>query len=296
MRCHAGWGLLAFVAGCEARIDGAPLMTDAPGPPDGDIDATAAPGAWSTPARISQAATGAAEDDVTLSSSALEMVFAIAGANGKDLYYTSRHSTSDDWATPMALLLNTPTASEETPRLSADDRTLFFASDRAGNGTLDIYTATRLDTSGPSWDNPSPLLEVNTDGLVEKWFAPCDANRYVMVQGPPTADSDLVEGVRGGGLPTPIAKLNSADNDTGAFVTRDCLTIFFASNRSGASMLYTAHRDAIDDPWPSPSPVTEFAIPGGNGNQEDPWLSPDGNTFAFASDAAGTKDIYLSAR
>ena len=93
-----------------------------------------------------------------------------------------------------------------------------------------------------------------------------------------------------------IAKLSSPANDTGAFLTRDCLTIFFASNRSGTSVIYTAHRDLVDDPWPAPSPVTEFAIPGGNGNQEDPWLSPDGHTFAFASDAAGTKDIYLSSR
>jgi hypothetical protein len=300
MRRHFGWGLVAVLAGCEARIDGAtPLLEDAGsvgmGETDGAPDAPLALGAWSTPARVTQAATRATEDDVTLSSNALEMIFAIAGTNGKDLYYTSRKSLTDDWTSPMTLAIDTPGASEESPRLSADDLTLYFASDSAGNGTLDIYAATRADTTGPTWSKPAPLTDVNTDGLIEKWFAPCDGGHYVVVQGLATADTDLFEGVRGG-VPMLIPQLSSPSNDTGAFLTRDCLTIFFASNRSGMSAIYTAHRDHIDDPWPAASPVTDFAIPGGNGNQEDPWLSPDGHTFAFASDATGTKDVYLSTR
>jgi hypothetical protein len=38
--------------------------------------------------------------------------------------------------------------------------------------------------------------------------------------------------------------------------------------------------------------VLDFPIAGTSDGQEDPWLSPDGRTFAFARN----KDIYLSTR
>jgi len=100
-----------------------------------------------------------------------------------------------------------------------------------------------------------------------------------------------------GGAPVEIAALNSAQNETGAFVTPDCLTVYFASTRSGTALIYTAKRAAIGQPFAAPTVVTDFKLPAG-ASQEDPWLSPDGRTFAFASDVAGNgnKDVYLSTR
>ena len=60
--------------------------------------------------------------------------------------------------------------------------------------------------------------------------------------------------------------------------------------------IFVSHRASVDAPWQPPVRVDDFKIAAGNGAQEDPWLSADGHTFAFASDAAGTKDIYLSTR
>ena len=293
------WGLLVVLTACDARISGAPgelLVADAP---DGN-DASAAPqdaalGPWSTPAVVPQAATKAAEDDVTLSSTTLEMIFAIEGTNGKDLFYSSRPSTTAPWSAAAPVPFNSATTSDETPRLSADDLTLYFASGRAGNGNLDIYAVKRTALGNTTWGAAQPVTVVNTTTLVEKWFMPCGTDHYVMVQSTAAGDTDLVEGTLGGAAAAPIMALDSAQSETGTFVSPDCLTIYFASTRVTPVQIFTSHRAAIDAPWATPSPVV-FAIPGGNGNQEDPWISSDGRTFAFVSDAAGTKDVYLSTR
>lgn len=297
-----GWGLLVLVAACDARISGA--RGDLPVDAAGTDSASAAPGdaaplgPWSAPAAIPQASTAAAEDDVTLSSNTLEMIFAIEGANGKDLYYSSRTSAAAPWTAAAPVPFNSSAQSDETPRLSADDLTLYFASGRAGNGTLDIYAVRRMAPGNTTWGVPQPITAVNTTTLVEKWYMPCGTNHFIMVQSTVNNGTDLVEGTLDAAAPKPkpIAELNSAQNETGTFVSQDCLTIYFASNRTTPQQIFTSHRLSLTAPWAAPTPVLDFPIAGGNGNQEDPWISPDGHTFAFASDAAGTKDIYLSTR
>jgi WD40 repeat protein len=304
MRRPGTWSLLVLLAACDARINGAPGDLGS-GDASVDVDASGTPpatdamlGAWSIATTIPQAATPASsEDDATLSSSTLEMIFAIdGGANGKDLYYTSRPSTSDPWTTATKLGFNVANRSDETPRFSADDKTLYFASDRGTQGNLDIYAVTRPAAGSTTWGLPAVLTGINTT-LSEKWYMPCGTH-YIMARATVANGTDLVEGTLGAPA-APIAALNSPQNETGTFLTADCLTIYFASTRPGPatpSMIYTSHRDAITAPWQPPAPVTDLRIAGGNGSEEDPWMSADGRTFVFASDAAGTKDIYLSTR
>jgi hypothetical protein len=311
MRCSPTWSFLVLLAACEARISGAPGGSGlddatptgddaADGVADAAVDAPADAlvlGPWSTPTKISLvSSTTADEDDATLSSNALEMIYAIdGGVNGKDLYYASRASAAAPWTAGVKLGFNSGTQSDETPRLSTDDKTLFFASGRAGKGNLDIYTVTRAAAGSTTWGTPQPLATVNTGTLTEKWYMPCGTH-YILAQSTTANGTDLLEGTIGGAAPTPITELNSAQNETGTLLTPDCLTIYFASARANPTMIYTSHRTSLTAPWQPPSAVTDFKITGGNGNQEDPWLSPDGRTFVFASDAAGTKDLYISTR
>jgi len=291
MRGPPTWGFLVLLAACDARISGGnPELTDA-GP--GML------GPWLAPTKVSLAALSTrAEDDVTLSSNMLEMIFAVddPNGNGKDLYYSSRTSKTMPWPTPSLLSFNNMNESDETPRFSADDKVLYFASGRGGNGTLDIYSVTHASPDATTWGTPTALTSVNTTGQVEKWYMPCGTTQYIMVQSNNGNGTDLVEGTLNAGAPSLLTKLNSAQNETGTFLTSDCLTIYFASARLPSTMIYTSHRNTLGGAWSDPVPVIDFAIPGGNGNQEDPWMSADGSTFMFASDAAGTKDIYISTR
>jgi hypothetical protein len=299
MRRLNAWGALVFLVGCGASITGGASSDAASGddaaPAPLDAAGLDAPplGRWSAPGKVTPAATGANEDDVTLSSDALELIFAVEATTGKDLYYTARASKSDPWQQPAAKLpFSASDTSEEAPRFSADDLTLYFGSNRAGAATLDIYFVRRPARGSSAWSLPARLDAVSSDTLVDKWFMPCRDDRYVMAQGAPGGGTDIVEGIVGGDAPKVVRELSSPDNDTGPFLTQDCLTIYFASNRSGALQIYTSQRAAVTDPWPAPSPVLDFPIAGSSDGQEDPWLSPDGRTFGFARN----KDIYLSTR
>lgn len=285
-RCLLGLALLA--AACQARLADDAETGDANTGVDAAPDALVL-GAWGTPAMVGGASTTTlAEDDGTLSSTTLEIVFAVGATVGKDLYYASRSSPAAAWSTPVPLGVNTAMTTEETPRFSADDLTLYFASDRVAGNSLDIYRVTR-SAVGSTWSPPELVAGPNSTAL-EKWFTPCGGDRYLVIQA-----GDIAQGTLGGGAPTVVASLSAPApaNETGTFLTQDCLTAYFASNRSGTNRIYTSTRMTSTDPWPMPTLVSDFPI---GGNQEDPWLAPDHRTFVFASDVAGTKDIYISVR
>jgi WD40 repeat protein len=284
---------ILLLGSCGAQINSNPA--DERGSVDGG-----ALGPWSTPATVTVAATQAIEDDVTLTSNALEMVYAIADpmTGKKDLYYTSRTAIGAPWAQVAPLPFDRTASSEEAPRFSADDRTLYFASDRAADdGNLDIYAVPRTAAGNAAWGLPQPVAPLTT-AVIEKWLSPCSGGHYVVVQATTAGDTDLFEGTLGSAAPpTPISALNTTDGETGAFLTADCLTLYFASFHVTPERIFVSHRAAVGSPWQAPMQVDEFQIPGGSGGaQEDPWMSSDGRTFVFASDAGGTKDIYLSTR
>ncbi|MFN0253094.1 MAG: hypothetical protein ACKV2T_39845 [Kofleriaceae bacterium] len=174
------------------------------------------------------------------------------------------------------------------PRFSADGLTLYFASGRAGGiGDLDIYAVTRLSLAA-TWSAPAPVAGPNSAAL-EKWYSPCGDQYLVIVGG------DIAQGTIGA---APVISMELSDaltNETGPYLTPDCLTTYFASPRGAPPIkIYTATRASIMDPWSTPVVFTEFAAIGGD--QEDPWLSPDTRIFSFASNVAGTKDQYIVTR
>jgi Tol biopolymer transport system component len=291
---------LLLLASCGARIAGnasdqevrdAASDADAPG---SAIDASSF-GPWAMPAMVTPAATPATEEDSTLSASALELVFTVnVRNNGKDLYYTSRTAIGQPWTAAQPLFHTA--ASEEAPRFSADGLALFFATDPVTGGNLDVYFSTRAEVGSTVWSAPRPLTGFDT-AAAEKWFAPCsDQQHYVVVEGANgSAATDLYEGTIGGGAPQPITQLNTAATETGAFLTADCLTLYFASTRVTPGRIFVSHRATVASPWQLPDEIDDFKL-GGTDTQEDPSLSADGRVFAFASNAAGNKDVYLTTR
>ncbi|HET9626098.1 MAG TPA: hypothetical protein VFP84_32275 [Kofleriaceae bacterium] len=305
------WSVLLLLAACDARIAGGPADNtpgiDAPvatGNPDAgagtpDAPPDAAPlGPWGKPAKLTVAAvSGKIEDDETLSSNGLEMVFAIvnpAQNNQKELFYTKRSAaTTTDWSTPVKLAINS--GDSETPRFSPNDLTLYFASNRGGM-SLDIYQATRGAAGSPDFNPPTRLGGVSSLAT-DKWYMPCPdgSNDYLMAQDTGDGNTHLVEGKLGLAA-KPVAELDATTgSDTGTFLTRDCLTLYFASTRSGRAQLYTSKRTAVGMPWSKPTIDPDFPLTGTD-NQEDPWMASDLRTFVFVSDAGGDKDVYISTR
>jgi hypothetical protein len=280
--------------GGQATPDGAPSNPDAPAPPgDSSLPPDAEQlGPWGDPEQVPGAGTAAGEDDGSLSSTANELVFSVQdpnAANTKDLWYMSRPSLTGTWTTPVRLPFNVTGVGDETPRFSANDLTLYFASARTGGlGGLDIYRVTRTAVGG-TWSTPQPVSGVSTTGA-DKWFMPCAANNtYLTILG-----LDIGEGTVGS-PPTVSTALSSPDGaETGPFLSPDCKTVYFASARSGTNLIYVSTRASLAGSWSAPQPVDDFQSLGGA--QEDPWVSPDQRTFALVSNVTGTKDVYLSTR
>ncbi|HEU0035642.1 MAG TPA: hypothetical protein VFQ53_33755 [Kofleriaceae bacterium] len=292
----AGLAVLAWFActACNASIGvgggaDAPIGDDDDGGPP-PPDTTPPLGPWGTPTKIASASDPArAEDDGTLSYSGLELVFAVVDpndANRKDLFYASRPDLQSDFGAATKLPFSALGTSEETPRFSPDDLSLFFAKTNGTNG-LDVFQVTRPTALSQMWGTPTAVAGVNST-QTDKWFMPCGAS-YLMIVG-----ADIAEGTMGN-PPTIVAELSSASSETGTFLTQDCLTTYFASTRdAGINKIFTASRTSVAAPWTTPTAIVDFNALGGR--QQDPFIANDNRTFVFVSDVAGTNDIYISTR
>ena len=305
MRAQA-LGIAAAALGlwaCGAKLDGAAGVDGAPDDGGGPGDDLPPPdsglGPFGSPLKIDIAATTAAEDDGTLSSDGLELVWAVVDAtdgNRKKLFYAQRATTADVFANAMPVPFTTTGVDDETPRFSADDKTLFFGSNRTGTvGGLDIFQVSH-PSAGNNFGTPAHVDNVNGPGT-DKWFMECGTNgRYLL-----SKNNDLAEGlIDDAGGPTTVAELSSAGGETGTFLFPDCKTILFASSRNGPNQIFIATRASETSAWNTPVLITQdpaFAqmLPLG-GNQQDPWLSGDGKTFVMVSDISGTNDEYILTR
>lgn len=267
------------------------------GMPDAPVDAYVL-GAWSAPNGVPGAAVSTQNiDDETLNSMQTEIYFGIVDATlgVKQLWMMSRLNAQDQWGQPVKLdaTFNVGGATpptEESPRLSVDDKTIYFG--RGG----DIYYATRSAVGSP-WSTPAVLAGVST-AQYEKWFAPCAGNYYLVSRSISTGGAQrLYEGQLGGtdSLSTLAA---TTGNDIASFLSADCKMAYWASNRGGTTQLYTATRSAAGAAWGATTELTmDFGVASDN---EDPWLSSDQRTFYFSSQRFGgsntNKGVYYSTR
>jgi len=275
-RLHTGGG-----ATTDATTADSPFRSNADAPA---IDAPAMLGPWGTPQLIPGASDPAlAEDDGTPNQALTELYFGVVnGATNKDLFWMQRATATDPWG-PKTLLYQSAN-NDESPRLSLDELTLYFGR----NG--DIYQMTRTAVGQP-WGTATIVPGVNVVGntVYEKWLAVCQGGYYIV-----SRDADLYEGTLPN-PPTKITSLSTGGSEISTWLSTDCKTVMFARTPTGGqSDIYISTRTATTDPWPAATALPDFNT--ATSNEEDPWMSNDMRSFVFASNAAGTKDLYLSTR
>lgn len=268
-------GLLAL---CGCRIGFDPIGEEIPDPEP-------IPGASSSQA---------SEENCTMSSTSTELIFTIrrdlSDGQDFDLYVMKRPTLASPWQEPEEIVeLNTNNV-EGHPRLSSDDRTLYFASNRAGGfGGLDIWVSTR-SALGQPWQPPQHVAEVSSMGP-DKWLSPCDGGNYVMIR-----NSAPFEGRLGAGPPTQIDELSTGGFNSSTFLTADCRTLYFASDRNGTNDLFETRRAAPGAPWSLPEVLTAYST--NEADEEDLWMSPDGHRLVYARSMRGVKDydVFIAER
>jgi outer membrane protein OmpA-like peptidoglycan-associated protein/Tol biopolymer transport system component len=163
----------------------------------------------------------------------------VGGFGNCDIYFAAK--TEEGWGRPrnMGGVVNTP-GKEIQPSISADGRTVYFASNRRGGyGGLDIYSTILSETG--EWSEPKNLGPfINTEYDEERPFIhPDDQTLYFSSDGHPgfggsdffvTRKSQAGDWSRPENLGYPI---NGPGDEIGIVVTADGKTAYFASERTG---------------------------------------------------------------
>jgi len=186
-------------------------------------------------------------------------LFIFTGCNRKnglgscDLYY-SRQITEGQWSKPRNLgrPVNSP-AWESQPSLSTDGRTLYFVSDREGNGKRDIFVCYRRKKG---WTEPEPLSDIiNTPEHDQSPFLHPDGKTlYFMSQGHPGMGNDdlyFSKQQPDGTWATPQNlgyPINTEQHEGALFVARDGKTAYFATDRIAKKTKEQEEVNAFENP------------------------------------------------
>ncbi|MBA3540148.1 MAG: PD40 domain-containing protein [Deltaproteobacteria bacterium] len=232
-------------------------------------------------------------DDPTLTSDLLEM-YVVAG--GK-IWHTLRSTPASPWLTAMPEMALSSNYQEDAPHITGDGKTMYFASNRlltpaGAPGSFDVWVAER-DAAG-TW--AMPVLDRDLSPATTQDSGPgiSDDRLTVVLDSDRAGQSnrDLFVSVRGvvgaaWAPPQAMANVNTAADEVSPVISADRRTLYFQvtdpATREGD--LWMATRPDGTQPFGTPSPITKLNAP--DFSDEDPWVSPDGNTMFFASNRGG---------
>lgn len=298
-----------------AELDGgvlpwqpSPADSGAAGAPAVAPDAAAPPGdcAWGQPELLVMSGTGGAQlfGGPHLSPDALTLYFAmqLAGSS-EDIYVATRGSRTGDFGAAAPLAEVNSSAADGSPFVTADDRSLYFFSQRGGPtpAARDLYVATR-STPAADFGTPTLLAAINSsqldqaphlsaDGL-ELWLGSHRGN---------TGFEDLYVARRARtsdpfSPAVAVDQLNSGGRDTGAALSADGLRVYYSSERTGTAGgfdLWLARRESQGDEPFTIEPLSEL---NGRDDEFDPTLSGDEQELVFVSNRGGPTGLWRALR
>lgn len=228
------------------------------------------------------------------------------GNNGKrkggvdvDLYI-SRLGEGNAWSQPARLPISDSLAWDGSPAFSADGKTLYFASNRAGGaGGIDLYR-TSIDASGRFSRPVNMGRDINTPGDEMFPYVAPNAKLYFASDGHPGLGKlDVFVATRSGGV-TRVENMgqpiNSPADDFGLIYT-DLTKGFLASNRTGGKGdddIYFFQEGLARDtttiaqnPPPGAPKIVRYFIAGTVSVNESPVVPLDSARVRILDDATG---------
>jgi hypothetical protein len=128
--------------------------------------------AWGTPAHVDQLSS-ATDNAASAPTDDLLAIVQIGNPSGTDvqLFMSTRANTSTNWPSPGAIAGVNSTASDFSPMLSQDRKTIYF--DSARSGDEELYVATRAAATG-AFNAPTVISELCTVNTQETdpWVSP----------------------------------------------------------------------------------------------------------------------------
>jgi Tol biopolymer transport system component len=181
--------------------------------------------------------------------------------------------------------------------VSADERTVYFTTDRGGPGAvgaLDVYRATRSSRTDP-WGAPTVVPGINTTGLDIQPRLTADGLFLYLTTYSQQNGYDLVVSQRGNtssDFPPPmfVPSLNpNGSSDADGWILPDNSAIYFHSNRDGGDRMFRATRNGGAFEQATPVMLTNVA-------EASPVVSADELTIYFGANTGGGYDVYMATR
>lgn len=194
-------------------------------------------------------------------------------------------------ATPVAAL-NTASADEEEPTLTADMLEIYFTRN------AEIWHSTRTDT-GSGWSAPRLLMagavphrhpSVSADGLLLLYSSDESAQTRedINAMKRPSRSAPW-------GPPAPVSELNTTSKEFAGGMTPDTLQLALMRSTNTDFNLYLSTRGSTQDPWGAPQPIAAVNSPE---IENRPWINHDATVIYFDSERTGAalRDIFVSVR
>jgi hypothetical protein len=213
-------------------------------------------------------------------------------------------SDSTPWGTPVLLAgVNGTTSNEAEGRLSPDELTIYFMSDRAGGtGSNDIYMSTRASISD-NFGTPQAVAGVNTtasdawpsvtaDGLSMYLESNSTGTYQVMISHRTTVIGQFP-------APTPVANVNVGVSQGQPYILPDESVLYFAANPT-STVAADLFRSARGPSGQFGAPVAVSTV-NTQSTEYAPVVTSDELTIYFASTrtdspAKGNFDIWKASR
>ena len=231
----------------------------------------------------------------------LTIIFNSNRGGDQDLYMAKRSSTDAGFGAPVRLPAPVNTSANEACPTIANGNRLYFSSDRTDPG-YDIY----VTKHGPNgWSQPANLgPNINRDGYLDESAAFYeDGDHQVMLFSSRSPGDDvgkIYQSVDGGPRSLVQGGPHSSASDNRPSVTRDGLTIFFDSTRTGSlggPDLYYATRSSTSQPFGSAIHLQQLSSPAFDARAN---ISKDGSFITFSSNRGGSEspapDIWFASR
>jgi hypothetical protein len=267
-------GRISFDARQDARGDGASL--------DAEL------GAVSAPMPIAELNSIDEDDDPTLTDDELEIYFTSGRGNaGGNIWRSQRASKADAWDAPAMVTELSTAAEEQTPELTADGLTIFFARD-AGT-SIDIFMSTRAARGAP-WSTPVRVTELASNAEDSAPATSPDQLTMIYTRGSVTADAQLLLTTRASLTDTwsaPAVVLFAAGQQYDqAWIGYEI--VYYTVNTPKVQAIYRAQRTGPTT-FGQQEAIPELDIPG---DEADPWLPSAQRAIYFEHD----NDLYVAKR
>lgn len=237
-----------------------------------------------------------------LAASGQTLYFAANPANTVEAIFSAKRDRRSAVSAPTRLTALDSGEGDGTPFVSFDGLSLYFYTERVGDGDRDLWLATRPNVVGEFVD-PRPLLGINTNALDHLPWLSVDELTLLFVSNRTGSlgQSDIWIATR----PTragifedtrPLAGVNSTEDEGRAVMSRDERTIFYSSARQGSGGghdIWTATRTNGELAF---GPPTNSSAVNSTGRDIDPYLSANERELWFSSDRDGSVKVWRSVR